>query len=289
MCPICKSEDTVEFYLADINPSELSFTYTKTPNSNKTFRSVRCRNCTHVFCTPLPKNIYKNYEDVVDKEYLRYEISLVTSARLVLKLIKNYFPSGAILDVGCATGAFLEMAKKEGYSVEGLELSKWSSEIAKKRGIKIYRKRLDALAKQKPKSYDVITLFGVIEHFEEPVKEIQAIQKLLKPGGLLVVWTGDINSLPSKLLGKKWWYWQGQHIQYFTEKSLTYLGKLCGFQHRSTKIYPFIATYELMGNYLGRYSKRSLLMRLLKPVFKLKPVWVLRLPGEMLWVASKRG
>lgn len=287
LCPICQSSNTVELYPANINPKKLSFTYTKTPDSNKTFRSVRCRNCTHVFCSPLPKNIYKNYEDVVDKEYLRYEISLVTSARLVLKLIKDYFPSGRILDVGCATGVFLEIAKKEGYSVEGLELSRWSSEIAKKKAITIYRERLDKLAKQKPGRYDIITLFGVIEHFEEPIKEMDAIKKLLKPGGLLVVWTGDVNSLPSQILGKKWWYWQGQHIQYFTNESLSYLGKLCGLKHRETKIYPFVATYELMGNYLGRYSKRSLLMQLLKPVFKLKPVWVLRLPGEMLWFATK--
>lgn len=273
-CPICNSSNVVQLYPANIELSKLSFTYTKTPYSNKTFRVVRCRKCTHVFCSPIPKNIYKNYEGVVDNEYLNYMDSLRISAGLILPIITKNMPKGILLDVGCATGEFLSIAKSFGYSVEGLELSKWSSDIAKSKGITIHRKLLDSLSRQYPDRYDVITLFGVIEHFEEPIKEMKAIQKLLKPGGLLIIWTGDVNSLPSRILGKKWWYWQGQHIQYFSHKSLNYLANDCGLIHIKTGIYPFVATYGLMNNYLGRYYLRSWLMKFLKPVFMLKPIWV---------------
>jgi len=135
--------------------------------------------------------------------------------------------------------------------------------------------------------YDVITLFGVIEHFEKPLEEMTYLNKLLKPGGVIAIWTGDVDSISSKLTGRKWWYWQGQHIQYFTHKSLSSLMSGCGFIHLTTKLYPFIATSRLMYNYLGRYPFRALLTKLLKPVFLVKPVWAIRLPGEMLWIGKK--
>src|SRR6266704_338973 len=138
-CPVCKSRSTFEWYAEDLDIKKLSFNYVFTPESRKTFRVVRCRSCTHVFCSPVPKNIYKNYEDVVDEEYLRHRITRELTARAVLNVIKKYVPSGKLLDVGCATGDFLSQAKKLGYAAEGLELSRWSSEIAKKRGLKIYR------------------------------------------------------------------------------------------------------------------------------------------------------
>jgi SAM-dependent methyltransferase len=183
----------------------------------------------------------------------------------------------------------LVIAESFGYEAEGLELSKWSSELAKKKGLKIYRQSLESLSKKISKHYDVITLFGVIEHFERPLDEISYINKLLKPGGLLVIWTGDVNSMPSRLLRKRWWYWQGQHIQYFSHQSLKRLLNKEGFEHMTTKIYPFVATYKLMNNYLGRYYfLRPWIMKLLKPIFRLKPVWTVRLPGEMLLLARKK-
>jgi 2-polyprenyl-3-methyl-5-hydroxy-6-metoxy-1,4-benzoquinol methylase len=286
-CPVCNSSDVVQLYPANVELSKLSFTYTKTPDSNKTFRSVRCKKCMHVFCSPIPKNIYKNYEDVVDRQYLNYMDSLRISAGLVLPIIVKYKPKGRLLDVGCATGEFLTVAKDFGYSVEGLELSKWSSGIARKKGLRVYTESLKALAKKYPGCFDVVTLFGVIEHFEFPLEELGFLNTLLKPGGVLVIWTGDINSIMSKLLGRRWWYWQGQHIQYFSHKSLNHLAKVSGLKHIKTATYPFVATYGLMNNYLGRYYLRSWLMRFLKPVFLLKPIWVLRLPGEMLWIGRK--
>lgn len=287
LCPICRSYKTLELYPSNIELEKLSFTYVKAPDSGKTFRSVRCLNCSHVFCFPLPKNIYKNYEDVVDNQYLRYTISIRDSASIILPLIKKIIPTGKILDVGCATGEFLSKAREFGYSVEGLELSKWSSEIARKKGIKVYRILLKSLASKYSNRYDVITLFGVIEHFENPKKEMEYIKKLLKPGGIIVVWTGDVNSISSRILKRNWWYWQGQHIQYFSSESLNVLAKKCGIRHLFTKTYPFVARYGLVENSLSRYSVGALITKLLKPFFLLKSKWILYLPGEMLWFGRK--
>lgn len=286
-CPICKSRRVTELYPSDIDTKRLSFTYVKTPYSSKTFRSARCLKCSHVFCSPLPKNMFKNYEDVVDNEYLQYAESIRISSRIILPHIKRFISSGKVLDVGCATGEFLLVAKKFGYSGEGLELSRWSSEIARKRGIRIYRERLKSLADRYPDKYDVITMFGVIEHFENPVEEMCHIRTLLKPGGMLVIWTGNIDSIPSKILRKNWWYWQGQHIQYFSHKSLNLLAKNSGFEHITTKTYPFVATHDLLDNSLSRYRLRKLIMKLSAPFFKVRSAWTFYIPGEMLWFGRK--
>lgn len=286
-CPICSSQNTKELYPADIELKKLTFTYEFTPESKKTFRTFRCLNCTHVFCSPTPKNIYKNYNDVIDKEYLRHSQSRILSAEAVLRVLSKHKPSGRLLDIGCATGDFLVAAKHRGYTVEGLELSRWSSEIAKKKGINIYKKSLKLLANQFSKRYDIVTLWGVIEHFENPKEEMRYINHLLKPGGLLLLWTGDVDGSISRILGRRWWYWQGQHIQYFTRKSLNYLAKLNGLEHISTKRYPFATTCNQLNNSLKRYWFGKYIMIILKPGFLIKPIWYLSLPGEMFWIARK--
>lgn len=287
MCPICKSKNTYEIHPENINIGKIVFTYEFTPESQKTFRVVRCNKCSHIFCFPLPKNIYKNYEDVIDKEYLRQSKTRILSAKIVLDDIKKLVPSGRLLDIGCATGDFLKVAKSFGYFVEGLELSKWSSEIVKDKGILVHRKLLVSLSSKFPEKYDVITLFGVIEHFQNPRDEMVYINRLLKPGGILVIWTGDVDGMMSKILGRRWWYWQGQHIQYFTKSSLNYLARIRGFEYADTKIYPIAATYEQIENSLSRYKFKKFLMPAIKFIFLIKSIWYLRMPGEMLWFGRK--
>jgi 2-polyprenyl-3-methyl-5-hydroxy-6-metoxy-1,4-benzoquinol methylase len=94
------------------------------------------------------------------------------------------------LDVGRATGDCLEVARAQGYHVEGIELSNWSSTIARERGLVVHQESLATFAATRAARYDVVTLWGVIEHFAEPVAEMRRLRKLLRPGGLLVLWTG---------------------------------------------------------------------------------------------------
>ena len=287
-CPVCMSKNTYELYPSDVDLKKLVFTYEFTPESQKTFRVARCRNCTHVFCSPIPEYIYKNYEDVVDNEYLRHSKTRKLSSKSVLSVLEDYAPKGKLLDVGCATGDFLQEAKDFGYFSEGLELSHWSAEITRKKGIVVYEDRLEQLAQKFQGKYDIITMWGVIEHFQNPLTEMTYINKLLKPGGILAIWTGNVNGLMSRILGRHWWYWQGQHIQYFTDKSLNKLAELSGFENAEIKRYPIAATYEQVSNSLKRYRFQRYAMPLVKLIFLVNPIWYLRLPGEMFWIGRKK-
>ena len=204
-----------------------------------------------------------------------------------MRTVGQYAAGRKLLDVGCATGDFLDAGRAAGFDVEGLELSTWSCAVARERGFTVHQQRLSELAVSAPAQYDVVSLIGVIEHFPEPRAEMANLAKLLRPGGVIVMWTGDVDSWLARVLGRRWWYWQGQHIQYFTQKSLSALARWAGFEPLATERYPFAATHATLSNSLRRYPFHAVASALLAPVFKIKPVIYLRLPGEMLFLARR--
>jgi 2-polyprenyl-3-methyl-5-hydroxy-6-metoxy-1,4-benzoquinol methylase len=283
---VCGSGDAVVRHAATIeDPRQVSFSYTFSPEHTRTFQALRCERCTHVYCFPLPPDLASHYRDVVDEEYLAHSRSRRLSAEAVLGGLRARGASGRLLDVGCATGDWLVAAREAGFEAEGLELSEWSARIARERGFVIHQMRLEALAAERPGTFDLITLMGVIEHFERPRDEVRHLRRLLKPGGRLVLWTGDVDSSTSRILGRKWWYWQGQHIQYFTKASLRRLLRDEGLDPVEVRLFPFAATLATIANSLRRYRLQPVLTWLLTPFFRIKPVWFLRLPGEMLATA----
>lgn len=289
-CIICGSQEVAQLHASEVNdPKEVSFSYSFKPENRKTFAIQRCKACSHVFAHPLPKDIYSNYIDVVDDEYLRHQRSRELSFRAILGRLKPGPGAARLLDVGCATGDLIGVAKAMGFEPEGLELSNWSLSIAQKRGFVVHKQLLSDFA-NKPENqnaYDFITLIGVIEHFVDPRAELENIYKLLKPNGTLLLWTGDVDSITSKVLQKRWWYWQGQHIQYFTRRSLDNVLQQSHFTNRKFLIYPFFTTKQTLANSLNRYKLGPFIAKLTAPFFALKKEWVLRIPGEMLSISRK--
>jgi 2-polyprenyl-3-methyl-5-hydroxy-6-metoxy-1,4-benzoquinol methylase len=96
-------------------------------------------------------------------------------------------PGGKLLDVGCGTGDFLKVAQGQGWDVEGVELSEWASEKARTRGLKVKTGILDDIPDGP--TYDVVTLWDVLEHLEDPAAAVAKVGRILKPGGILVVLT----------------------------------------------------------------------------------------------------
>jgi 2-polyprenyl-3-methyl-5-hydroxy-6-metoxy-1,4-benzoquinol methylase len=288
-CVICGSSRLHQVRAAELSRlDEVSFSYAFRPEHSRTFRVVRCQECTHSFCAPLPDaDILDRYRDVVDEEYLRHSTSRRLAADAVLRLIARMVPKGKLLDVGCATGDFLASAADADYQPEGLELNAWSAAIAGKRGFVVHQRTLAELAPSHAGSYDVVTLIGVIQYFRDPRAEMNRLAQLLAPGGVLALWTGDASSWLARVLGRRWWYWQGQHVQYFTQASLERLTRDAGLEVVRTERFPFAATYETISNSLRRYPSHRLLSAALRPLFALQPIVYLRLPGEMLFFARK--
>ncbi len=212
---------------------------------------VRCRGCGHVYASPKLADIYANYTDVADENYLQNEPLRTATAREVLKTIRRHQPEGRLIDVGCSTGDFL-VAAREYYDVEGLELSDWASEIARDKGLTVHSKLLaDFIGEQR--RYNVATFWGVIEHLEEPLIEMRRIHQILEPGGIVCIWTGDVDSIHARVLGANWWYVMGQHIHLFSRKSLNQVMRHAGFELIEESVYPYVMSYGYLGERLLRY------------------------------------
>ena len=137
--------------------------------------------------------------------------------------------AGRILDVGTAAGAFLAAARGRGWQVEGCEPNAWLAEWGSRHyGIPI---RTGELFDQSfaPGSFDVVTLWDVIEHTPDPTRVIRTVRDLIRPGGLLVVNYPDIGSWIARALGRRWPFLSSVHLYYFTRETMRRLLERHGF------------------------------------------------------------
>ncbi len=144
------------------------------------------------------------------------------NARRRLALIRRFAPRGRhLLDVGCGTGTFLSVAR-ESYPCCGVDVSADAVAVVRERlGVEAHAGDLVALDLPGG-SFDVITLFDVIEHVLEPGAWLRAVRRLLAPRGIVVVTTGDTDSLACRVTGR-WWHLMTppEHLTFFSRRGLT--------------------------------------------------------------------
>jgi SAM-dependent methyltransferase len=286
-CPVCDSRSLRVLYPDTLKDGRLSLGYDFGPQHRLHFRVVACRDCSHVFASPRPTDIWRGYRETVDDAYLKNREDRVSTAEKVVREMRRVRAAGRLLDVGCATGDFLSVARRT-YDAEGLEISEWAAQAARSGGNRVHQCTLEEAAAAGMR-YDIVTLWGVIEHLEDPGAELAHIGRLLDHGGLVFVWTGDAASLPARLLGKRWWYVMGQHIQLFTRRSLVRLFAQNGFVLVRMSRYPYVMSLRSVAKSLMRYPLVGrLASRLLGGSALGRRTLTLKLPGEMLAVFRKR-
>ncbi len=125
----------------------------------------------------------------------------------------------SILDIGCFNGAFLKYLGPN-WSHHGIEPSTQAADLAEQRGISILAPTLEELPKSTP-PFDVIIALDVIEHLTHPGIFFSTATKFLKPGGILLVLTGDTASPAWKLHGSRHWYCSlPEHISFYSEATM---------------------------------------------------------------------
>lgn len=238
---------------------------------SKFFKNVlsRCQKCGLIFVERQPefaelKKIYgQNYFKNTDSNSIGYEDYLADKPNIVktfekrLKNIEKLYPkTGKILDVGCATGFFLEVAENHGWTPYGAEISDYAGNMAKKRfRDNVFQSVFDK-ALPNNNFFDIITMWDYLEHVPNPAKELVRAWQLLKKDGILILSTPDAGSLPHKIFRDKWMGYKDQeHLYYFSEKNLKILLGNTGFKIlKSEKIGKYIS-FNLFAKRLGLYSK----------------------------------
>jgi SAM-dependent methyltransferase len=204
------------------------------------YRFYRCQTCRHLFAWPIPPSTLQIYSSDYFSgaaggfgyvDYDRDKRPMAFTFERYLDMLAQFSPSGAsLLDIGAATGFFLDVARKRNWQTYGIEPSDYAANIGREKGIPIKTGVLEE-RDFRPNSFDAVTLWDVIEHLPEPRATLLTIHQVLKPGGILAINTPDSGSLLATVLGLKWHLVvPPEHLNLFHRKSLGTLLESCGFE-----------------------------------------------------------
>lgn len=232
-------------------------------------RLVQCQACGLIYTNPrmkksgLKKLYTKTYFQNTNSSvygydnYLADEVKIRKTAQRRLNKIEKFKSPGKLLDLGCATGFFLDEARKNGWKVSGVEISAFAANYAQEK-LKLPVQNKDLFAAHfKPKSFDVITMWDVIEHIPQPAKTVQKLTSYLKDDGLLVFATPDVGSLPARLTKYRWigYKLSDEHLSYFSLETLTELLKKADMEIAHHHPVGKHVSFELFSNRVGIYNE----------------------------------
>ena len=215
-CPVCNSEDIKNLMICKDHLV-----------SGESFAINECRQCTFRFTNPRPAdaqlNTYyqsKEYISHTNKAYslqhLLYKIVRHYTLQRKLKLIRSLSKTGKILDLGCGTGDFLNLCSKNGWDIEGVEMDQKAREKSEKLlNVKIHERLFSV---EKENSFQIITLWHVLEHLPDLNKTITHLMKLLTVRGRLVIALPNVDSYDAKKYGNFWaGYDVPRHLYHFNQ------------------------------------------------------------------------
>ena len=195
------------------------------------FRIVRCRTCGLMRTNPRPTS--EAMEPYYPEDYGPYESTKVNSSRpptarinFFVKLLDTdsrkvpQLPPGRMLEIGCASGAFLHQMSSLGWRVEGLELSVKAANNARSLGYPVHTGTLET-APDPDEPYDLIVGWHVFEHLHNPVAALHRLHDWSKVGGWLALSMPDAGSWEFKVFRDRWYALQvPTHVYHYTPKTL---------------------------------------------------------------------
>lgn len=192
---------------------------------------VRCPACSLVWLknAPKPEEMHRHYTAAYDQIIAAAGENSPGRWRARNEALAPYKRSGALLDLGCSSGAFLHTLSGGAWELFGVEMSAESARQAKARtGATVFvGDILDA--DFAPGSFDVITCFDVFEHLYQPREVMAKVSEWLRPGGIFYVLVPNIDSAEGRVFGT---YWHGlelpRHLFHYSPASLRRLAEGVG-------------------------------------------------------------
>ena len=153
-------------------------------------------------------------------DYLGAEPVLRREFAHSVDFVRRFTRSGRLLDLGCAYGFFLKEARSH-FETFGIELAEHAAASCREAGLNVLSGVANETNMEQIGEVDVITMFDVIEHLPQPREVLARCYRYLKPGGVIVITTGDFASIVARWAGAKWRLMTPpQHLWYFTKESL---------------------------------------------------------------------
>lgn len=134
-----------------------------------------------------------------------------------LKLINSQSQKGKLLDIGAGTGDFLVVAKNDGWQITGIEPGEKPKSIAINKGVSF----ANDLSELENNSFDVITMWHVLEHVPDLEFQIKELKRLIKPNGTIIIAVPNFNSFDAVYYGKFWAAFDvPRHLWHFSKTAI---------------------------------------------------------------------
>ena len=199
--------------------------------SKEDFQILECEDCGLLYTTPRPdkdkigeyyksENYYSHQENkqgFIPKVYEKVKsINLKSKCKMATKGMKV----GKVLDIGCGVGDFLHKMETYGWKTTGIEPSEDAKNIARKRmNAELFSP--EEIDKLESESFDLITMWHVLEHVDDLKTEIAELQRLLKKGGRLVLALPNFKSHDGQFYKEKWAAYDiPRHLNHFCQQSI---------------------------------------------------------------------
>lgn len=194
---------------------------------------ISCSSCSLVWVRnpPSPGEMNHHYGTDYHRLVNRAGESSPIRWRKYAENLKQYKRAGALLDLGCSSGAFLASLKSQPWKLSGIEISSSSARKARATtGAEVFVGDILA-APFPPGSFDVVTCFDVLEHVHQPREVVEKVWEWLKPDGIFYVVLPNILSWEARIFRS---YWFGlelpRHLFHFSPESLRRLLESVGFR-----------------------------------------------------------
>lgn len=292
-CAICRTEgNAVELYptnldLRAFNPTV--FSARRLPDRIH-YRTVRCNNCGLVRSDPV---VYSEVlAELYEQSTFDYEDEIanlkLTYGRYLAKLAGHGARKGALLEIGCGNGFFLEEALRQGYiTVRGVEpsteaVARADPNIRSHISCSIMRPGLF-----EPDQFDVICMFQVFDHIPDPDKLLDECFRVLKPGGLILGLNHNIEAVSARLLKERSPIIDVEHMYLYSPATMGHIFAEHGFR--------LIQVGSVTNDYTLRYLTRLMplpgrLKSFVLALFDKTPIGQIRLrvPLGNLYIVAKK-
>jgi 2-polyprenyl-3-methyl-5-hydroxy-6-metoxy-1,4-benzoquinol methylase len=270
-CPICQSDKSRLFKKGTFDPESLNTDHFKITDSNygSLWTFFKCDNCGFVFSNPyIPeREILNFYSELEDHEYSSEADGRAKNFEQIIKRLNTLqTPGKTLLDIGAASGIFLNLAKENGYQATGIEPSDYLvKEAHRLYGLDIIKGTIDDLSPGN--TYSIITLLDIIEHLVEPDEFFQKLDPFIEKNGIVVIVTPDIKSITSRLTGKHWWHYRIAHVNFFNSTSILQLLKKHKYEVVMKKRYAWnFSLFYLVTRFFPSIKENNTLQKLLKSI-----------------------
>lgn len=234
-CPVCNSKDEEEIFLKEGG------------------RYVKCSDCKMVYLNPVfndeaLKDYYEQnhaFQSEIVENDSEFYVSLYSKG--VNNITKVNSNAQNILDIGCSSGVFLDVAKTHGLNTFGVELNKSEYEFAKKKGHEVYNELLENISFLQ--KFDAISMWDVFEHLKDGEKYLNLIKNLLNKNGVIFLQIPSSDSLAAKILQEKCNMFDGlEHVNLYGVQTIKKLAQKCGL--KVYDIQSVISEIGVINNYL---------------------------------------